>query len=397
MEEIIKPFPINNIQNKSDEIRKSILERIKIILPNVRRGYINVAMRVGKTKLAIDAIREMGCKKVLVCYPDNKLKYIWQNEVEKWGGLDAEIKYSNYRSIDKYENEIFDIVVLDEFHKCSDRETYYAKQIGSKSMYCLGLSGTVDKATKIRWEPFLTHMVTYGIERAIRDGLICDYKLTIHVISLNNTLKRYKRKNGFLTTEKGKYDSYTAVIDNLTSQGMEPGKYLYLYRNRIISCSVNKIKYTRHLLETTLKDGRYLIFGGLISMVERFGIPIYHSKNKNETGSWEDFQEKKINHLGLVGIGKVGYTFKDLDGVVMTNFTHNSKETTQIMSRALMADYNGKIADLHIVTTNEPAELRKVERTLQLMNLQKAEYIYPEAKLYNATNEDEYLKNYFAF
>jgi hypothetical protein len=150
-------------------------------------------------------------------------------------------------------------------------------------------------------------------------------------------------------------------------------------------------------LETTLKDGRYLIFGGLISMVERFGIPIYHSKNKNETGSWEDFQEKKINHLGLVGIGKVGYTFKDLDGVVMTNFTHNSKETTQIMSRALMADYNGKIADLHIVTTNEPAELRKVERTLQLMNLQKAEYVYPEAKLYNATNEDEYLKNYFAF
>lgn len=353
-----------------EEIQKEAKDKFLV----KKRGILNISQRVGKTKICIDILKELfnysPC--VLICYPDNKIKDSYLKDFDKWNYKNTEnITFCNYASIYKYEDKIFDIVVFDELHNTSFNErTSMAKLIVSNNII-LGLSGTIAKDTEEELKGIgLKIVYKYDIDNAVKDKIIADYKIEVHLVNLDDKVKTPNKK-GKLLTEKQKYDNYSFIIRKMLKDGKN-AMYLALSRNRSALSSIGKIEYTKKLIKTL--SGRTIIFTGLNKVADSLGVCSFHSDSA-ENSTYLNFLDGKINQLALSQMGKSGVTYNNLDNVIMMNFSYNKEETSQIMSRALNMDYNKKCANLYIVVLNEPAELKKVKESLSMLDKTKIKYI----------------------
>lgn len=356
---------------KQDQLQKKFVEKGIHFFRLHDRGYYNLAMRFGKCKTTINLIDELlgdQCT-LLIAYPDNKLKATWESECELWGYHNPNITYVNFSSLKKYVTSSFDFFVIDEFHSASDNERDFAMEIMDNCNYNLGLSGTVSAETAFEWD--LEEIASYSTEDGIRDGILADYKITVHKVNLDNNILE-KDKKGKLKTEKQRYEAYTWVIDKIRNEG---GNFMHLAlaRNRLSQSSIGKMNYLRKLL-AHLSDKRVLIFTGLANVADEIGVPSYHSKSKDDS-AYTGFQEGKHNHLALAAMGKMGVTYTNLDSVILLNFTYNAEESSQILNRAIKLDYKGKVADLHILCLNEKPELKKIKESLSMLDQSKITYL----------------------
>lgn len=341
-----------------------------------KRGILYVSPRCGKIKTSINILNLLPeiQPKVLISYPDNKIKNSWLNDFEKFGYENPNVIFVNNSSLDKYINEkdIY-LWIPDEIHTLSDHQIECGKSIAKNSKFILGLSGSISKDTKFNLKANLglDIIVEYSIGEAIKDGLISNYNISIHSVSLDNFKKEINKKGKYVS-EKERYDNYTFVIEGLRRQGKDT-MHLAIHRNNILKSSYSKQVEIKNLLKK-MKDKRVLIFTGLQKVADNLGIPSYHSKSKNDQ-SYQDFLNNVINHLALAQIGGIGTTYGNLDSIIMSNFTYNSEDTLQQLCRALVLDYNDKIADLHIITTNEPAETKKLNESLKIFDKSKIKWL----------------------
>lgn len=356
---------------KQDELQKEFADKAIKFFKSYKAGYLNLAMRFGKCKTTIDILKKVipAHGTVLIAYPDNKLKETWESECELWGYQNPNITYVNFSSLKKYTGYSFDMFVIDEFHSCSENERELAEVIIEGCDYTLCLSGTVSDDTKFEWD--IPEIASYTTEQGIEDGILADYKISVHLIDLDTTVK-IADKNGKLKTEKQKYDGYSWVIENLKRQGGN-SMHLALARNRLSQSSIGKTNHLKKLLKQ-LEDKRVIVFTGLAKVADEIGIPSYHSKSKDDS-AYIGFQNGEHNHLALAAMGKMGVTYNSLDSVILLNFTYNAEESSQILNRAIKLDYNGKIADLHILCLNEKPELKKIKESLSMLDETKIKYI----------------------
>jgi superfamily II DNA or RNA helicase len=357
---------------KQSDLQLQMVKRGLDFFKSKKRGYYNLAMRFGKCKVTIELVKKLHHKPtILLAYPDNKLKSTWMSEFEKWGYDDAEVIYVNFTSLHKYKNfgEAFDIFIIDEFHSCSEGERETAHEIMDDCKYTIALSGTVSHETKCEWDLF--EIASYTTDQGIEDQILADYQITVHVVKLDSLIKT-KDSKGKFKTEKQRYDAYTWVMDKLRKEGRDT-MHLALARNRLSLSSLGKINYVKRLL-SRLYDKRVLVFTGLAKVADQLGIPSFHSKTKTDD-AFHRFQSGKENHLALAAMGKMGVTYNHLDSVILLNFTYNAEETAQILNRAIKLDYNGKIADLHIIVLNEEPELKKIKESLSMLDVKKIKYI----------------------
>lgn len=356
---------------KQDKLQNQFVDQGLEFFKTNSKGYYNLAMRFGKCKTTIDLMRKLIAPHatVLIAYPDNKLKETWQSECEQWGYHNPNITYVNFSSLKKHVTHCFDMFVIDEFHSCSENERDYAHEIMENCTYTVGLSGTVSGDTDMEWD--FQEIASYTTDDGIKDGILADYQVSVHRVNLDNTVK-VKDKNGKLKTEKQKYDAYGWVIDKIKQSG---GNFMHLAlaRNRLSLSSIGKIKHVKRLLNK-LSDKRVVVFTGLAKVADDLGIPSYHSKSKDDLG-YVGFQSEEHNHLALAAMGKMGVTYKNLDSVILLNFTYNAEETSQILNRAIKLDYKNKVADLHIICLNELPELRKIKESLSMLDQTKIKYI----------------------
>ena len=354
---------------KQNELQKQFVKEGVKFFKSCDRGYFNLAMRFGKCKTTIDLLIKMDVDSVLIAYPDNKLRDTWMDECRLWSYDNPNITYVNFSSLKKYTEEEFDFFVIDEFHSCSENEREYAHTIMSNCTYTLGLSGTVSAETDGYWD--MEQIAAYTTEQGIEDGILADYQISVHLVDLDDSIK-VKDKQGKLKTEKQKYAGYSWVIEKMKMEGRN-FMHLALARNRLSQSSIGKLKYVKALLHN-LQDKRVLVFTGLADVADNLGVPSYHSKSKDES-AYTGFQGGKHNHLALAAMGKVGVTYKDLDSVILLNFTYNAEESSQILNRAIKLDYKGKIADLHILCLNEKPELKKIKESLSMLDQSKIKYV----------------------
>lgn len=358
---------------KQDQLQDEFIEKSCEFFKTRNRGYLNLAMRFGKCRTTIEVMKKLLYKNewVLVAYPDNKLKQTWMDEMDLWGfsNLGINVEFVNFSSLKKHMSEKYDFFVIDEFHSASENETEIAHIVMNNSRYVLGLSGTVSEDTKCNWE--LKEIANYSTLQGIEDGILADYQITVHMVNLDNVTKTLDKK-GKLKTEKQRYDAYSWVIENLKRQG---GSFMHLAlsRNRLSLSSIGKMNHVKRLLKR-LSDKRVLVFTGLSNVADNLGIPSYHSKSKDDS-AYVTFQDKKHNHLALAAMGKVGVTYKDLDSVILLNFTYNAEETSQILNRAIKLDYKNKVADLHIICLNEPPEIKKIKESLSMLDQNKIKFV----------------------
>jgi len=341
---------------------------------NGKWGILNLCPRFGKIRTTINILKKMKPTTILIAYPDVKIKESWQDEFRACNYVDGFITYTTHLSLHKYQDDVFDLVVIDEIHLLSEAQIEAARTLLEYNPQVLGLTGTMTTWTQktLLEELDLPVIAEYPIEQAIREGVIVDYEITVLRVPLDD--KRINDYKGKKRTEKKQFDSYGWVIDSLERQG-KATMFLRLARMRIIQNSIAKMEATRRLLAKH-KDERVLVFCGITKIADSLGIPSYHSKS-DEKQVFEDFAEGKGNHLAVVKIGNTGVTYKPLNRVIINYFDSNAENLAQKINRCMAMEYNtpDKKAYIYIISSNEDVELKWLRKALEFFDKDKIKYI----------------------
>ena len=337
------------------------------------QGLAHIAPRSGKTIMALKLANKIKAKRILVVYPDNKIKNSWLNDVEATD-FTKEIIYTTYLSLYKYIGK-YDLVCLDEIHASSEAQREEIKNLLQINKKWIGLSGSLSKNTIKELNQYFKAkvIVDYPIECAIQDGIISNYEIHVITTKLDSKVLSPNSK-GKMLSEKQKCNNYTYVIDSLRKQGKST-MLLALARMRLIQQSLGKINKTKELLNK-FKNERVLIFSGLTKTANAFGITVHHSKNENED-EFIKFSDglSKFNHLAVVKIGNSGVTFKNLDKIVLNYFDSNEENTAQKICRCLLLEEDlDKVSHIYIICTDEEFERKWLSKALKMFDKNKIRY-----------------------
>jgi superfamily II DNA or RNA helicase len=287
---------------------------------------------------------------------------------------EGDITYTTHLSLKKHVNEEYDIVIIDEIHLLSEAQIEICKELFKKNKKVLGLTGTLSKQTEetLNKELDIHVIAEYSIDQAIMEGVITDYEITIVTVPLDDkVLQDYKGKK---KTEKTQYKALTWIIDKLQRERRET-MFMRLARMRIIQNSLAKLQKTKELL-LKHKDERILVFCGITKIADSLGIPSYHSKS-SEKILFEQFAEGEGNHLAVVKIGNTGVTYKPLNRVIINYFDSNAENLAQKINRCMAFEYDtpDKKAHIYIISTNEPVELKWLNKALEFFDEKKIKYL----------------------
>lgn len=335
-------------------------------------GILNLCPRFGKCRTAILALEQIEGD-IVIFIPNNELINSWKNEFKEMEFNEKRVQFVNFSSIKKFKDTCSRYIV-DEMHKLSEAQSDALCEIIKDSSF-LGLTGTLSEKSEKKFKDIgIPVIAKYPMNQAIQEGVISDYQITIHETKLDNTIKnKYGR---FLRTEKQQFDIYSKIIDKMDSEGKDT-KFMRLNRMRLIQNSYAKLNKTSQLL-TFFKEHRTLVFGGTISSVEKLGISTFHSRSSSDK-DFKSFCEGHSSHssIGLVQIGSVGITVKNLNKLIINYFSSNPEDLAQKINRAMAFEYNNpnKIADIHIICTDEPVEKRWLNRALEFFDKEKITYL----------------------
>jgi superfamily II DNA or RNA helicase len=343
-----------------------------IFLNHGEFGILNLCPRFGKIYTSINILKKLDKNiKVLIAYPDLKIKAAWEADFETRGYNNPNVTYTTHLSIKKHTEEKYDLVILDEIHLLSEAQIEAVKELTCVSV--LGLTGTLSSSTEttLREELKLCVLAEYTIDQAIKEGVIVDYQITVVHVPLDNSVKvDYKGK---MKTEKTQFDAYGWVINKMMATGKDT-MFLRLARMRIIQNSLAKLNKTKELLAKHA-DERILVFCGITKIADKLGIPSYHSKS-TEKEIFTDFAEGKGNHLAVVKIGNTGVTYKPLNRVIINYFDSNGENLAQKINRCMAMEYNNpdKKAQIYIVCSTEEVELKWLNKALEFFDQDKIKH-----------------------
>jgi superfamily II DNA or RNA helicase len=353
---------------------KRQLEFANTWLKHGKFGILNLCPRFGKIRTSIHALEKLKLKSILICYPDKKIEQSWKEDFEELKFDDSIVTYTTHLSIKKHIGKSFDVVIIDEIHLLSEAQIEACQELFETNNVVLGLTGTLSSwSEKTLEEELNLHVLaTYPIEKAIEEGVIVDYQINIIKVPLDN-VKTLDFK-GKKRTEKKQFDSISWVIDKLQREGKDT-MFLRLNRMRLIQSSIAKLNMTKNLLKK-FKDERVLVFCGVTKIADSLGIPSYHSKS-SEKEKFQKFAEGEGNHLAVVKIGNTGITYKPLNKVIINYFDSNAENLAQKINRCMAMEYNtpDKKANIYIISSNEPTELKWLNKALEFFDKEKIKYI----------------------
>lgn len=342
-------------------------------------GILYLCPRFGKIKTTINCLGKFSKPKVLIIYPIETIKRSWQDDFKKWGYDDSTIEYSTTASLWKLaENpKLFDVIVADEVHLFSPANLLELNALikaGNKKV--LGLSGTISDTTEdeilsVTGLPIIAH---YPIEQGIKEGVITDYEITVITTELDNTVKYIQpsRKSQFMVTEKQRYDYITKLIVDIQGN-YGPLGLLPIQRMHVLKKSIAKLELTKKLINK-FREERVLIFCGVTEIADKLGVPVYHSKNKDNAIK-EAFCNGEGNHLATVDMFEAGVTVKPIQRAIINSFDSNPENLSQRISRLTGYEYDNpdKKALIYIVCTNT-IEQKWLRKALDFFDQKKVKY-----------------------
>lgn len=339
-----------------------------------RFGILNLCPRFGKIRTTIHILNELQSDQILIAYPDNKIKQSWIDEFELMGYKNNNITYTTHRSINKY-IDVYDLVIIDEIHLLSPNQRRSCEELILSNSNVLGLTGTLSKWTKkdLQMELGLQVMAEYPIEKAIEEGVIADYEITVIQVPLDNTVMQTYTKKNIRKTELQQFQFLSAMINKMMYSGANTMFYR-LARMRIIQNSIAKLNKTKEILQNN-PDERILVFCGITKVADSLGIPSYHSKSKDKK-ALQRFAEGEGNHMAVVKIGNTGVTYKPLNKVIINYFDSNAENLAQKINRCMAMEYNtpDKKSHITIISSKQNVEEKWLNKALEFFDKSKIKY-----------------------
>lgn len=320
------------------------------------KGLIKAAPRFGKIKVAIGIMNKVLPGRILICYPRNDIREGWVNDFNKWG-FTQNVEFQTFTSIEKELDKEWDFVVIDEIHEASTNQLDKLGRLKSKNT--LALSGTCTNKTlkSIFAHTDITTCYDYPIAKAVEEGVLCDYTITIHTVPLEKDIK-------------SKFSKLEYVKKKLTDQ-KKPTFFLDLKQINLIQNSSSKALFTKQLINK-FKEDRLLIFCGVTAIADSLGVPVYHSKKKEED-VFIDFCTGGGKHMVTIKMAQSGITVLPINKGILNYTSGNPEDTAQKICRFLGFEYNtpDKKADIHLVVSDEKFEMDRVETALMFFDKNK--------------------------
>lgn len=339
-------------------------EAVRAFLNSDNRSIINACPRFGKIKVAIDIMTRRSDSNVLIVAPRTDIFKGWISDFKKFGKhLPAKFEYSTFASIKKLSRDLSrTLVIIDEPHELSVNQQVALSPICS-GIPTLGLTGTMTNKTRNELYDNLTldTCYEYSIDDGVQDGILADYQLFIHKVSL---FPIERRKFSRMSYSKSK------------SENPLQQHFITLKMINVIQNSIAKTFKTKELLRE-FKDERILVFCGVTKVADSLGIPVYHSKSK-EKAIFTDFCNGiSINQLATIKMMQAGITITPISKGIINYMSGNPEDGAQKICRFLGFEYDtpDKSAEIHIISSNEPFELGRLKTALAFFDTSKITFI----------------------
>lgn len=356
----------------------------------VKNLLFYVSIRLGKTKIALDAI-EPG-DKVLWVYPSNAMLSGYQEDLLKFPPLSTDITFTNISSIKKFKNTHWDMIVVDEPQRCKSIAQIKAlKTITFNKRF--GLSGTMNKKTLTVLKDELNWNIgaTYSLEDGIRDGIVKNYKVFIYFVDLCNTIKTIPYKNfgrDAIGTEKEVYESYcksmiyfeeqevNARIDGdiATATRAHWGfmKYMGLRTNLLYNSQC--LLVAAEQIINRFRDRKALIYTLRTDVADKLSTKSFHSKNKlDETLEW--FRNSTNGHCAACDCITTGVTIKNLNTVIFHSYDSNTENFHQKLGRSLLYENPDETAEVHVAMLRGTQNEKWIESACSSLEIEKINYV----------------------
>ena len=296
--------------------------------------FIDVAPRVGKTKIGIDFLKEIGIdtKYVLISIPSLTIKKSWEEEFKLWK-LDFKGVIVHKVNLNKMDLSHFKLIILDEVHNISFNN-YTA--LTKLKIPIIGLSGSISQKTKIELFTNLRMkcVYKYSKEQAIKDKIISDYNINLIPIELDksNPYIEYKSK---LHTEKEYYNILCEHYEHNKNRGHITKMKFAGIRARALYSFPSKINKVISLLPNYK---RVLIFTQLKTVADKI-CDAYHGSSDDNL---PDFMSGKINKLVTCKMLSMGITIPNLKEVIFHQIQSSEEDAIQKCLRAMNYDKKKK-------------------------------------------------------
>jgi superfamily II DNA or RNA helicase len=359
--------------DKRDQIQKDALT---VALNNKRCG-LGISMGVGKTLIGLNYIdhlqgKNMGKLRVLVVAPKLSIFDSWKNDAIKFNINIDNIEFTTYLSLNKYDSQQFDIVILDECHSLLDSHLNF---LGMFNGRILGLTGTpprypnTEKGRMVN--QFCPIKFTYITDDAVEDNILNDYIIIVHRMNLsneNNILVKLKDKE-FMTSEVKNYNYWSNRIVMANTKKQE--QIASIMRMKALMGFSTKENYTRKLLSNI--EDKCIVFCNTQDQADRICKYSVHSKNVDADENLQKFKDGGIDKLSCVMQLNEGINIPELRAGVIMHAYGNERKSSQRIGRLLRLNPTEK-ATIHILCYRESVDERWVTEALKDLNQTKIKY-----------------------
>ena len=352
--------------------REEIYSACETALTKSNCLLLEAATGFGKTLTAIRLVNWIARSvykshkpKMLLLVAKRVHKQTWLEEFSKWGGINADVVMECYESLHKHTGEHFDFIILDECHHIgSEMRMQQLKTI--KYDYMIGLSATIPQKLKM-WFKYNYHsqIVSCDIIEAIDSEVLPEPTILLFPLQVENTrmsetieinpkakgpivhgeykdywkLKKQKVHAIIRCTQKQKLIELDKSIEWYKKKAMSGNmamkqSWLYLCGKRLEFLADCKLQWVKLILHHLDKE-RTITFCKTITQTEQLGKNCIHSQNKDATKVYDDFNQKKIDHITAVNILNENANLVDCKYAVFCNISSSEVVIPQRLGRAM--------------------------------------------------------------
>ena len=349
-------------------------EALAAWIKNKKRGSCEIITGLGKTKIAMDAIKTLPkTSKILFLAEVKDRETELRNEMKKWK-VSHKVDFLCYQSAYKLTNKTYDLIIADEIHD-SLTLAYSKFYENNNYKYILGLSATVDRKAWVDQDndvrkgdlldKYAPVIYSYGVDEGQRDGT--SRKLNVHIIkhtldSVTKNITAGSKAKPFKQTEWANYSYWTGKIGVAMNLRIpEKAKTLKIVgasnaRARCLYNLPSKVVATKKLVKALEKDERKsILFGNSLEALKKITKNVVEGdkSDKQNRAIREAFDKGKIPTIASFKKLKQGANLVGLDTCVIMSYYSKSKDMIQRIGR-LRND--GSLGNIYVFLTENTQE-----------------------------------------
>ena len=356
--------------------RESIQQEALDMAVKHKRCGLGISMGVGKTLIGlkyIDNFRATNLHlKVLVVAPKLSIFESWKDDAAKFNISVTNIEFTTYLSLNKFNPNDYDMLVLDECHSLLyTHEIFLANFTGR----ILGLTGTPPRYVKSEKGEMVAKycpvQYKYITDDAVDDDILNDYRIIVHKmpISTRNNMLVETKASKFYTSERKNYEYWTKRI--MDSQSKKQEQIASVMRMRALMEFRTKEDYAKKLLQDI--EDKCIVFCNTQDQADRICKYSYHSTNPESEDNLQQFKDGNIDELSCVMQLNEGVNIPNLRAGIIMHAYGNERKASQRIGRLLRLNPDDT-AYIHILCYSGTVDERWVMEALKDLDDRKIKY-----------------------